>query len=424
MRSHTPCFSRPTGPYAGRASSTVSAISSRRRSSEPSTATSSALASSCVHCGRPSRRPHPRSVWASLSTPTSSSRALASSHSAITSGSRCVPPHFGALWLICVRAPERSPIAMHSRTASRTVSRSPRMWLAYRPPWRVTTSASATTSSVSPKHPGGYTSPVDIPNAPAEDVTIRGLEIRGDLTFGVELLGPRRPPLVAEHRQAHRAVAEEGHDVHADAGTIEDVEVLGERRPRVRDGVVVVGELALGERACALGDRRRRDPAVARDVGGHALTHDVLGGGVLQEPDVAVRVDVDEAGRDVPVGGLDHHARLGAVERADPNHTPILDPHVVASRRRPGPVEQPTAADQDVEHQSASRQARHRHPSRRSSARRARWVSVRVRPSHQHEGASAPHRNSAPHRAQRFGAHAAAVSVTGTGTVSRAMTEA
>ena len=130
----------------------------------------------------------------------------------------------------------------------------------------------------------------------------------------VQLLGRRKTLRVPELGHPHVPVPDEGGDVHAHTRPLHRVQVLAERRPRVRDGVIVLRELLLGEMACRVGHRRGRDAAVARHVQRHPLADGVLGGGVLQDPDVAVRMDVDESRCHAPAFRFDHPERPRARE--------------------------------------------------------------------------------------------------------------
>ena len=115
-----------------------------------------------------------------------------------------------------------------------------------------------------------------------------------------DLVRPRRPPhIVTHHAAAHRAVADEQHRVGADAGLL--------------------------QLRALIGDRPRRSAVLVDDHGGDALRHEIrrrsphririAKSAARSRPIVGVRVDVDEAGRDVLAAGVDRARRLRVRQR-------------------------------------------------------------------------------------------------------------
>ncbi len=168
MRSNAPCLRSPEGPNAGSRSSTISRLILALFPGSAACAMSSFLPISCRYCGSAPLSLGARSVCMSLSIVTSSHRSRASSTSPRVSLVLPQAPYLGQLWDISTLAPLLSPIRMASLIASAIVSRSPRMCDVYMPPYFATTLQSSMISSVLPKQLGGYTRPVDMPNAPAD----------------------------------------------------------------------------------------------------------------------------------------------------------------------------------------------------------------------------------------------------------------
>ena len=151
-----------------------------------------------------------------------------------------------------------------------------------------------------------------------------------------------------------RAVSDERDDVEHRPVVAEVVEVLAEAGPGSwwlacpEEGGIAVELLARGR-----SDRRRGIPAVPRDQGRDALARErgqdlaVVGVG---DDEVAVRVDVDEAGRDDAIAGVDDRLRAGVLpEPAHRLDVPVPDADVGREPGIPGAVDDTPVPDEDVE---------------------------------------------------------------------------
>jgi hypothetical protein len=113
----------------------------------------------------------------------------------------------------------------------------------------------------------------------------RALPHRGrhEVLHLLQLAGRGRTVVVADDHLARRAEAHVRQEIDGDALLLEQAEVAGEVRPRLRGG----------------GRRLRRNRArLADDLCGHALADLALRVAVGHERHVGMRVHVDEAGRD------------------------------------------------------------------------------------------------------------------------------
>ena len=102
-------------------------------------------------------------------------------------------------------------------------------------------------------------------------------------------------------------MTDQGSGVDRQAGVVEGPDVAREVRPLPAHAAVGV-DRGVG-RAREVGDGRRErhatHPAVAVDLGGHALRDLADRPAVAQEREVGVAVEVDPAGRDDTVRGVD-----------------------------------------------------------------------------------------------------------------------
>ncbi len=154
---------------------------------------------------------------------------------------------------------------------------------------------------------------------------------------------------------AQGAMGDHRHDVEHQAMAVQIVQVVAKTGPGV--GQVagaqerrVARQLGPGARV----DRRGRIPAVP----GHQR-RDALGGErgqdlpvrLVGDDEVAVRMDVDEAGRDDPAGRIDHR-RSGRVvgDPSDRGDHAVTDPDVGREPRVTRAVDDAPVPDQDIEH--------------------------------------------------------------------------
>ena len=144
----------------------------------------------------------------------------------------------------------------------------------------------------------------------------------------------------------------EGHGVHVDPVRLEIGQVLVEGLPvPLEIARLDEGRVRLHQRRGRRVDRCRRVPAVAGDE-----RRDALGDEVLEEvrlvferqDEVAVRVDVDEAGGDDLPGHVDDPVGLGAVELPDCRDLAILHGHVGLEPRTSGSVDDAPAPQEKV----------------------------------------------------------------------------
>ena len=125
----------------------------------------------------------------------------------------------------------------------------------------------------------------------------------------------------------------------------EPVEILAQRAPAQRDGVVETVDSAGRERRIA--DRPAAIAAIADHLGGDALHERGDGARIDQQRVVGMAVDVDEARRNGEAGRVDRGLGF-ALDFADGGDAAVLDAHVGGSRRRAGAVDQGAVADEYV----------------------------------------------------------------------------
>ena len=175
-----------------------------------------------------------------------------------------------------------------------------------------------------------------------------------------ELVLGRRPVVEPHRDHAERPVRHEVCRVDRDA-LVEPIEVGADGAPApVEPGGVVVpaGELRAKLLEHLVGRGRVRETVLAEHLERDALVDLCLVGRVREQLEVGVRVHVDEPGADDEPAGVDDARRRLAAESAD-GCDPVagkadvgLEPGVA------GAVEDASALDQDVEHQSSTRPAR------------------------------------------------------------------
>ena len=160
-------------------------------------------------------------------------------------------------------------------------------------------------------------------------------------------LGRRGRALLHAHdHQAQRVVPDQHAGVHR--GRRKGVEIVGKRRlaerqPRRARAQVIAQQLDLAGQ-----HRRDREPAMADDLGRHALAHLALGLGIDRQREVGMGLDVDEAGRDREPGGVDHLGRVAGRHVADRRDPSVANGKVAGHARAAAAVEQQAAADQNV----------------------------------------------------------------------------
>jgi hypothetical protein len=166
------------------------------------------------------------------------------------------------------------------------------------------------------------------------------------------LVGVRRAVVEAHHLHADVAVGDQGADVDG-ALSVEERQVLGDGPPVLAGGGQVAVEPGGVPPHVAHRLRRRRrerDPVLADDVGRHPLADRRLVVRIDQERQVAVDVDVHEAGADDLAGGVEGRFRLGVAELPDCGDPVAADADVGAEPGQPGAVDDAAVADEQVEH--------------------------------------------------------------------------
>src|SRR5439155_3954768 len=120
----------------------------------------------------------------------------------------------------------------------------------------------------------------------------------------------RRPLLEAHRREPHAPVAREARDVDPNALAGHEIEIFGIGRPVPIFRLSIVLEPADREVPISLADRRGRIAAVPDYMGRDPLADRALRGGLDEDSDIAVRVNVDETRSDVLPGCGDGAVRL------------------------------------------------------------------------------------------------------------------
>ena len=171
-----------------------------------------------------------------------------------------------------------------------------------------------------------------------------------DMAFHRSQFVPSRWPLLEAHyREAHAPVAHESRDVDPDPLSLHEVKVIAIRRPSPVPGLRVVLEPSPREFSVPLADWRGRVTAVPDDVGRHPLADRTLGGRLDEDPDVAVRVDVDEPGRDVLARRVDDDGGFGTTDISNPSDFRTAGSDVGSPPRRARAIENATSANHDIE---------------------------------------------------------------------------
>src|SRR5207244_9887550 len=167
-----------------------------------------------------------------------------------------------------------------------------------------------------------------------------------DMAFHRSQFVPSRWPLLEAHyREAHAPVAHESRDVDPDPLSLHEVEIPAVRRPGPVPGLRVVVEPSTREFSVPLADWRGRVTAVPDDVGRHPLADRTLGGRLHEDPDVAVRMDVDEPGRDALARRVDADGGFGTTAISNPSALPPACSDHVAPPRRPSRTENAAPAN-------------------------------------------------------------------------------
>ena len=189
-------------------------------------------------------------------------------------------------------------------------------------------------------------SPDERPSAPAASPS------SSSAIMPLELGRRGRALLHAHDHQAQRVVPDQHAGIHG--GRRKRVEIVGkarlaERQPGRARAEIIAQQLDLSGQ-----HRRDREPAMADDLGRHALAHLALGLGIDRQREVGMGLDVDEAGRDREPGGVDHLRCVRGRDRADRRDPAVADGKVARHAGLAAAVEQEAAADQNVHRWLAS----------------------------------------------------------------------
>ncbi len=166
-----------------------------------------------------------------------------------------------------------------------------------------------------------------------------------ELAHPLQLLGRRRPVLVADLVDPHRRRAHERGHVRRHAALLQVLEVLAERRPGdvVADVVLALDHLLLHR----LVERPHR-PALAEDLQRHALEQVAHAAAVLDQAGGGPAQHVDEARRHRQAAGVDVDAGACRRQIADLDDAVTRERQIGNRGRTAEPVVDGAAADQYV----------------------------------------------------------------------------
>ena len=154
-----------------------------------------------------------------------------------------------------------------------------------------------------------------------------------ELFHALELRRGGGPRVIPHHDSADLPGRHVRDHVHRDPLALDEIEILGERRPlRTRQAVLW-----------------RNRASLAEHIDGDALAYLALCVSVLEQRQVGVGVKVDETGRHYKPGGIDHPRGLRIGQPADGDHASVPDPDVAGEPGIAGPVHDPAVMNQHVE---------------------------------------------------------------------------
>jgi hypothetical protein len=208
---------------------------------------------------------------------------------------------------------------------------------------------------------------------PVRDVLQRGAEpdrallhrLGDQLPHALELGGRRRPIVLADHVVPDAARADEGGNV--DRGTrpqLETPEVVAEGPPVLHDAEVLRGRGVLAGHPIV---DRRDGRALAGHFRRDALEHLARRPAVDQHVEFRLSEQIDEAGRDDQIRGINRCRGGGALQRSDRGDAVAGDADVAAVPGRAGAVDDPAMGDQHVESRSRGLRA-DRRPARQAGS--------------------------------------------------------
>ena len=204
-------------------------------------------------------------------------------------------------------------------------------------------------------HPGEFdelfriaveTGRIDEPRGHAEGSRLHGLG--GQALHGLQLVGGR--PSVGESHggRPDGPVAHQGRDVCRLRRRTQLVQELAEAIPP--PGAIGGADHRLPEVvADRVVDRRRRQAAVAGDLGGHALAYHALRPAVGEEDEVGVVVNVDEAGGDDTSRRIQSPRRLCGLEVTDGDDPRAGNADIGAFSWRAGAIHHQPVLNDEVE---------------------------------------------------------------------------
>ena len=166
----------------------------------------------------------------------------------------------------------------------------------------------------------------------------------------VQLVAGRRARIQPQHARAQRGVAHLHRDIQRRLRRLQRVQVAAEVVVAQRFGVFVLTRASL-EKFARRAQQRRAETgtAVARQLQRNALPHLALRRIVQQERHIAVRVQVDESGRNHQPRCVDAPGGL-ALKPADGRNLVADDANVRPVRGAPRPVDYPSVLDEQVIH--------------------------------------------------------------------------
>jgi hypothetical protein len=130
-------------------------------------------------------------------------------------------------------------------------------------------------------------------------------------------------------------------------GSLQSLEVAIRVAPL--QGRVVVVSVDADRGSVEIAEREAAMSAVPDDLQRHALIDGAHRPRVAQQGVVRVAVDIDEARRNEPSGGVDHIASLRPLDRTDVDYTAVSNTHVCLASGRSGAIDDRAVLDQDIE---------------------------------------------------------------------------
>jgi len=192
-----------------------------------------------------------------------------------------------------------------------------------------------------------------------------------ELFHARQLVGGRRPVVAAHDDVANCPESNHRRDVHR---RLESVE----RGPKLREGRELAARVILF--SIARRSRRARRSVLSDDDRRDALTHERLGARIAPEASVAVRVNVDESGRDRATARIDLDRALVARSAGDGNNSAGGDYDIELLARSSSSVEDGSVSDDDVRRSARAKEQGRRGENGGGARRCAKKIASRSHP--------------------------------------------